>query len=139
MDKNNAQRLTERGHQHHEAFCLMHYACNCGHHEVIWNSRDGVTAFTAPCPSCGDGMGMRHIAFKSDVYAPEHKPHNGQRVWVSMTYNRAEEYARKRIDAMKASGWTRPVNVADVTTSIYHEGMAPDLRVQGHGYEHGKV
>jgi len=47
------QRLTPLGHRHVEAFCLMHYACDCGHHEVIWNSRDGVTPFTAPCPSCG--------------------------------------------------------------------------------------
>ncbi|MGK2829189.1 hypothetical protein ACSI5F_03670 [Ralstonia pseudosolanacearum] len=139
MDKKSEQRLTERGHRHVEAFCLMHYACKCGHHEVIWNSRDGVTAFTAPCPSCGDAMGMQHVAFRSDVYAPEHKPHHGQRVWVDITYNRAEEFAKKRIAAMKEQGLTRYVNVADVATSIYHEGMAPDLRVHGYDFEYGKV
>lgn len=139
MNTNTEQRLTARGHRHVEAFCLMHYACKCGHHEVIWNSRDGVTAFSAPCPSCGDVMGMHHVAFKSDVYAPQHQPHHGQRVWVSMTYNRAEEFAKKRIDTMKAMGWDGPANVADVATSIYHEGMAPDLRVHGYDFEFGKV
>lgn len=41
-------------YRHAEAFCLMTYLCKgCGHREVIWNSRDGVTPFAATCPSCG--------------------------------------------------------------------------------------
>ena len=32
-------------HNHKEAYMLMNYRCECGHHELIWNSRDGVTPF----------------------------------------------------------------------------------------------
>lgn len=38
---------------HKEAYLLMNYRCECGHHELIWNSRDGVTPFTLSCPNCG--------------------------------------------------------------------------------------
>lgn len=133
------KRLASNGHHHVEAFCLMHYACRCGHHEVIWNSRDGVTPFSAPCPSCGDGMGMTHVAFNADVYAPGHQPHHGQRIWVDMTWNRAEEIAKARIAAATQQGYTGHVNVANLAASIFNEGRAPDMRVQNFGYVHGTV
>jgi len=84
-------------------------------------------------------MGMHHVAFNADVYAPRHAPNFGQRLWVDMTYNRAEEIAKKRIEALRAQGWSQHVNVADLATSLFHEGMAPDMRIEGFDYEHGRV
>jgi hypothetical protein len=88
------QRMLD-GQKHAEAFYLMRYECGgrldlndraprnrspgCGHHEIMWNSRDGVTPFGTQCPSCGGDL--LHTAFGSDRYAPGHKPHIGQRVW----------------------------------------------------------
>ena len=37
-----------------EALHNMQYTCeSCGHSEMIWNSRDGVTPFTVSCSKCG--------------------------------------------------------------------------------------
>jgi hypothetical protein len=58
-------------YQHREAFALMWYACDCGHRERLWNSRDGVTPYGGlACPSCGGtGLrgGMSHVKFAADV------------------------------------------------------------------------
>ena len=121
---------------HREAFCLMWYACHCGHRERIWNSRDGVTPFCTLCPSCKSPT-LQHVDFGRDEFAPEHKPGIGQRVWLDMTRERAEVIAKRRMDAFRAAG--REVN-ADVLPSlidslmgIEHGGGAPDMRI--HGYE----
>lgn len=90
----------ERGHSHGEAFMLMTYACGCGHRETIWNSRDGVTPFCLGCPSCGQ-LSLQHINWKRDVYAPDHKPHRGQRFFRDGTPDEAEAIMRRRIASMK--------------------------------------
>lgn len=121
-----AERLTARGHRHVEAFCLMWYACPCGHQERIWNSRDGVTPFGMQCPSCGSSE-MRHVRWQSDTYAPAHEPLPGRRQWISMTRERAERIARARIAGrVKALD---DVVLENLTASIYHDGEAPDLIV----------
>ncbi|SIO50862.1 hypothetical protein SAMN05444172_2617 [Burkholderia sp. GAS332] len=74
---------------HAEAYALMWYACACGHRERIWNSRDGVTPFVVPCPSCG-ATTLQHTALGADRSAPIHTPHDGQRVFVDMTRRQAE-------------------------------------------------
>lgn len=96
----HAQRpTTAQGHMHKEAFCLMWYGCRaCGHRERIWNSRDGVTPFCTLCPSCNHPE-LQHVDWGLDIYAPSHTPAIGQRVWVSMTRERAEAIARRRIKA----------------------------------------
>lgn len=91
---------TQRVHSHGEAFMLMNYACDCGHRETIWNSRDGVTPFGMNCPSCG-GATLRHVDWQRDVYAPDHKPHKGQRFWRDGTPDEAEAIMRRRIEMMK--------------------------------------
>lgn len=91
---------TQRGHSHGEAFMLMTYACDCGHRETIWNSRDGVTPFGMNCPSCG-GSTLRHVDWQRDVYAPDHKPHKGQRFWRDGTPDEAEAIMRRRIASMR--------------------------------------
>lgn len=88
------------GHLHGEAFMLMTYRCKCGHREVIWNSRDGVTPFAMGCPSCDD-MSLQHVDWGRDVYAPKHELHEGQRFWRDGTPDEAEAIMRRRIDRMK--------------------------------------
>lgn len=82
--------------RHGEAFMLMNYACRCGHREVIWNSRDGVTPFGLDCPSCGE-TSLRHVDWKNDQYAPGHKPYRDQRFFRDGTPDEAEAIMRRRI------------------------------------------
>lgn len=90
-------KLTEHGHVHGEAFCLMWYACKqCGHRERFWNSRDGVTPFAMGCPSCSS-YEMQHWHINQDEYAPNHKLHHGQRFWRDGTPDEAEAIMRRRI------------------------------------------
>lgn len=126
------EQLTPRGHRHIEAFCLMHYECrDCRHHEIIWNSRDGVTPFAMSCPSCGNPS-FSHAYFGSDKYAPHHKPHHGQRVWISMTRERALSIAKSRIAAMAAAGYDAKANAEDIAGDFFEGGLAPDLRIEGY-------
>lgn len=128
-------------HDHAEAFALMWYACDrCGARERIWNSRDGVTPFAMPCPSCGgNGLtgGMVHVDFHLDEYAPDHKPAPGQRMWVSMTREAAEAYTERRIALMQQRRAMPPS--VDLETArrmtfdfIYQDGQAPDLAIAGY-------
>lgn len=94
--KINGNIRTADGYRHAEAFCLMWYACKCGHRERIWNSRDGVTPYGCACPSCGDIMD--HVAFQLDTRAPRHELHVGQRFWRDGTPDEAEAYMRARIN-----------------------------------------
>ncbi len=131
--------LTARGHMHAEAFCLMQYACACGHREVIWNSRDGVTPFCLNCPSCGEAD-LHHVNFKGDVYAPKHSPHHGQRIFVGMTQERADSLALAHVIRIKQRfGEDYTSRVPSIAADFYRNGEAPDLRIQGSGYEYGRV
>lgn len=105
---------------HKEALCLMTYACvgpasvggggfkreterlmyGCGHREVFWNSRDGVTPFMMQCPSCGGDL--QHVNFGGDIYAPNYQPNYGQGVWRDGTPDEAEAIMRKRLEAYPA-------------------------------------
>jgi hypothetical protein len=88
---------------HKEAFCLMWYACKCGHRERIWNSRDGVTPFGCTCPSCA-GI-MDHVNWRDDEPAPNHKLTVGQRFWRDGTPNEAEAIMRRRLEKVKGTRW----------------------------------
>lgn len=113
---NSKPRLTERGHIHGEAFCLMWYECKsrmCGHRERIWNSRDGVTPFGMTCPSCG-GHELYHAYFGSDKYAPDHQLRDGQRFWRDGTPDEAEAYIRRRIEAMRGDYPCTPEKEAEL-------------------------
>ncbi|MDR6381784.1 hypothetical protein [Paraburkholderia caribensis] len=116
-----------------EAFCLMWYACECGHRERIWNSRDGVTPFGMSCPSCGEAK-LFHVNFGRDTYAPDHVPRNGQRIWISMSKDRARQIARRTAERIAAA---RKVKIDDamverIATEIYRDGAAPDIVVWGY-------
>src|SRR5438132_10731161 len=88
---------TKYGHSHAEAFALMAYACQCGHQESIWNSRDGVTPFCGKCPNCGN-LSLLHVDWDKDIYAPEYKLSAGQRFWRDGTPDEAEAIMQRRID-----------------------------------------
>lgn len=124
--------MAERGHHHAEAFCLMRYECRtCKHHEIIWNSRDGVTPFGCQCPSCGKPE-LLHAFFGSDRYAPDHQPHRGQRVWVTMTKERALALARRSVLRSKKEGPETERTIELVAEEFYRDGTAPDLRIEGY-------
>lgn len=117
---------------HAEAFALMWYRCDCSgcyHSERIWNARDGVTPAATACPSCGRPT-LAHVAWDLDRYAPDHLPHHGQRMWIDMTRERAEEIARARLE--HAGAECSPENLERLAASIYGDGKQPDLAVAGH-------
>lgn len=121
-------------YQHKEAFCLMFYACRCGHRERMWNSRDGVTPFGGiTCPSCGkgfkDGAGMEHVQFAADYCVPDHKPWPGQRIWRDGTPEEAVAIIERRIEAFAKAGRPIPPDIAAAllddarnTTGEWHKG-----------------
>jgi hypothetical protein len=120
-----------------EAFALMWYACECGHRERIWNARAGVTPFCMGCPSCGEAS-LRHVDFRRDVRAENHKPHYGQRLWIDLTIERAREYATKRIDSAPPEYATPPEErdetieaVAQHEYAAFGAGTSPDGAVFG--------
>lgn len=96
--------------EHKEAFCLMWYACKCGHRERIWNSRDGVTPFGTTCTSCGNIMD--HVDWKSDLASQNHKLTVGQRFWRDGTPDEAETIMRRRIEKSKGGKWEPSPEVA---------------------------
>lgn len=130
-----AEKVKAAGHKHGEAFCLMLYACEgrvepgqtfrsndgrllrspgCGHRELIWNSRDGVTPFCMGCPSCGGDL--RHTSWQYDRYAPDHEPHHGQGIWRDGTPDEAEMFVRYRV-AKYPNGLT-PEYIAEMVAVV---------------------
>lgn len=126
-----AQPRTSYGHQHAEAFCLMWYACECGHRERVWNSRDGVTAFGFQCPSCKAPQ-LKHINWNLDQYAPDHVPAPGQRIWIDMTRDRALEIARRTVDQVAMGSVPKGADLNRIADAVYNGGMQPDLVVYGY-------
>lgn len=84
-------------YQHGEAFCLMTYRAedDPSDVEVIWNSRDGVTPFIM---TNRNGRLAKHVAWYDDECRPDHKPQVGDRIWVDLTAERAEQIAAERTD-----------------------------------------
>lgn len=83
-------------YHHAEAFCLMKYATKDGSEvEWIWNSRDGVTPFGVRSRTGGE---LFHTEWNLDRRLPTYQPLAGERVFVDLTRERAEHFARKRIE-----------------------------------------
>lgn len=126
-----AQNLT-KWTRHPEAWCLMRYKCEeCGHLEVLWNSRDGVTPFSIPCSACNDSMGMTHIDFGSDQRLPLYRPDRGQRYFANMTRERAREHANRNADQLVSIGRIAENERNQVARrlfeSYYGDGTQPDI------------
>lgn len=98
-------------HKHCEAFCLMQYACECGHRETIWNSRDGVTPFGIACPSCGQPS-LRHVEWHLDEFAPDHRLNDGQRFFRDGTPDEAVAIIERRLARFAAAGVDCPPDIA---------------------------
>ena len=78
----------QHGHRFNEAFMVMQYRCEaCGTTERLWNSRDGITPFTINCRSCGGSAA--HVRWGEDVYAPDHRPALGERIFVDLNAEKA--------------------------------------------------
>lgn len=75
------------------AYNLMWYACECGHQERVWNSRDGVTPAGIMCSSCG---GNAYHVRLLDEYAPNHNLHHGQKFFRDGTTEEAHKLVVKR-------------------------------------------
>ncbi len=86
-----------RKYNHIEAFCLMLYRCeSCGHEETLWNSRDGVTPFIIRCVKCsGEAL---HVEWRRDKCVPDHKPSQGDRIFVDLTAEAALAHARAQVE-----------------------------------------
>lgn len=117
--------------KHREAYKRMKYRCECGHQEHMWNSRDGVTPFTVPCPNCKDPMGLVHVDWQEDKFLPLYIPPKGERFFVSMTKEKAREYAARNVDAAISSGRieekSRNSKIRMLTEDYYANGEAPDI------------
>jgi hypothetical protein len=98
--------------KHAEAFCLMHYACDCGHHEIIHNSRDGVTPFGLLCPSCGENS-LRHVDWHRDERRPDYTPFPGQRYFRDGTPEEALAFIEQRIERFTKAGHAVPDEVVE--------------------------
>ncbi len=92
---------TDYGHRHAEAFMLMLYRADNGEYENIWNSRDGVTPFVVTLRS---GAEARHVRWATDIYAPDHVPEEGERVFIDLHPERALEIATRKVDTY----WEHP-------------------------------
>ena len=82
-------------HKDPKAFCIMWYACKCGHQERVWNSRDGVTPFGIICSSCGDFA--RHAAMNQDEYDPQYQLHHGQKFFRDGTFEESKILCKRRL------------------------------------------
>lgn len=94
-------------YNHKEAFCLMQYKCqSCGHYEIIWNSRDGVTPFMLSCPSCSDGN-LEHIKWHEDSCLPNYKMNKHQRFFRDGTNKEAVAILKKRFNSAKGTRYEK--------------------------------
>lgn len=71
----------------------MTYQCRNDHEEIIWNSRNGITPFIVGCQRCEQDS--QHVHWNRDVYAPDHKPKKGDRIFIDLTLEKAKEYRRR--------------------------------------------
>lgn len=120
--------------KHKEAYAIMNYRCECGHHELVWNSRDGVTPFCIPCPVCKDGMGMCHVDFKLDRFSIRYQVPKGHRYFATMTMERARFLAARNVDHGISLGHIpearRNFLIGNMTRDYYGDGTFPDILVK---------
>ncbi|MCK4957813.1 MAG: hypothetical protein KAT00_00400 [Planctomycetes bacterium] len=92
-------------HKYAEAWKIMHYVCEvCGHHEILYNGRNGVTPFMIGCgrgPERCNGS-AQHDQWSKDYLSPQFRPLIGMRVFVDLTQEEFEESARRRIESYDA-------------------------------------
>lgn len=120
---------------HKEAFCIMGYGCekNSIHIELVWNSRDGVTPFCIDCRTCG--AVAQHENWQGDRYEPNYIPTPGDRIFVDLTEQRAEEMAVKAVERwwdhsefpMRERYESKPEATVEMAKSYLGSPGPPDL------------
>ena len=88
-------------YNHPEAFCLMTYRDAAGNREIIWNSRDGVTPFIV---TSRQGLESQHVNWKDDKRDVRHVPKIGDRIFETLTEDRATEYRTKYVERHLENG-----------------------------------
>lgn len=117
-------------YNHAEAFCLMKFRADDGtDEEVIWNSRDGVTPFVITLKS---GKTAHHVDWQNDLCVPDHKPKPGDRIFIDLTIEKANQYAEERIARWKAENaaeeWGVPLpSVGELISDYLRHPGAPDI------------
>lgn len=105
-------------YKHPEAFCLMRYRNERTNEiEVLWNSRDGVTPFTISSPD--NTATMVHVDWSRDERRPDHVPAPGQRVFVTITIERARASAWNRLAVRGADLRAHFKNLSDAEIVDY--------------------
>lgn len=116
--------MAAMSYKHAEAYCLMTYRSDDEtEEEIIWNSRDGVTPFTITLRS---GKPARHVNWRDDVRDPDYKPKPGERIFVDLTPERAEEHARRVMSNWEHLPQRELPSLKELTQSYLRDG-APDL------------
>lgn len=95
---------------HREAFALMQYESaetpSPSVRRVVWNSRDGVTPFGFTDPTTG--IGLTHVRWNEDRYAPDHTPDADQLVFVTEHPSLDEFRTRARSMVERAPQYAPP-------------------------------
>lgn len=135
-DEPNPAELPKRNgkYDHKEAFCLMKYQSkDKTEEEILWNSRDGVTSFGIRSRS---GKEMLHVNWNEDRCVPNHVPKVGDRIFVDLTRERAEEFARQRVEKywdgpsypIKDAGYGTKEEAANIIADSFMERTgSPDV------------
>lgn len=124
-------------YQQPENSALMHYQCKeCGHVEMLWNSRNAVTPFGISCGLDGcDGM-KNHVNWAQDGLFPMLPPQAG-RVFVSITHEDARQLAEQQWERFASKGVApaTPGSKEEVLASwsehIYGDGTRPHVVSRG--------
>ena len=116
-----------KDHKFAERFSLMRYSCQCGHSEIIWNSRNGVTPFCTSCPSCNQPT-LQHVEFGRDIYAPNHKLNKGQRFWRDGTKEEAKAIIKEHCERFSALGVKVPEAVFELMISKIEAGTNSEFQ-----------
>jgi len=112
-------------YNHSEAFCLMKYRSDDGEEEeIIWNSRDGVTPFVL---SLRSGKTAQHVDWHEDRCVPDYVPKPGERIFIDLTPEKAEEYAKRNVKRWRRQGAQGVPSVREMTRSYMKDG-APDIK-----------
>ncbi|MBN3777403.1 hypothetical protein G3O06_07540 [Burkholderia sp. Ac-20345] len=128
--KTTEQAAADVSRLHAEAHALTWYACECGHRERIWNSRDGVTPFAIPCPSCGAPT-LYHANPSADESNANYEPHEGQRVFVDMTREQAERIVERHFARMGLTRGHAKFDEAVKQLLSHTTGSSPLVAVAG--------
>lgn len=118
---------TATRHRHGEAFKLMTYRADDGsEEEVIWNSRDGVTPFVITLRS---GKQATHVNWAGDMYAPDHQPQQGDRIFVDLTPARKRQHVRRQAqrywDTNAAGARDQFASVDELAELLAGESLTP--------------